>query len=666
MFGFASVINNITNDPTTIAMRSPLAKGAQFTREASKLVGSGAAGASWQGFSVAISTDGDTVLIGGPQDDSGVGAAWVYTRSGGAWWQQGSKLVGTDAVGAAEQGYAVAVSADGNTAIVGGPQDRSGAGAAWVYTRTGGVWTQQGSKLVGAGAAGSAVAISADGDTAILGGSEYGGVGAAWVFTRSGGVWSQQGMLVGTGSVGSQVRQGHSVAVSADGSTAVVGGPGDGGCTSALCYPVGAAWVFTRSGGMWSQQGPKLVGNGSTTCAFCAGQGWSVAVSADGDTVIVGGPVDDFVGGWVSRAGVGAAWVYTRSDGVWSQQGSKLVGEDRLPSGASEQGRSVAISADGNTAIVGAPGENGGAISYLFCPGEGAAWVYTRGNGVWSQQGNKLVGTGAVAGTIGGAGQGSSVAISVDGSTVVVGGYGDSSKAGAAWVFSAYLLTVWVPVASHNPGLNHSLWRSDLGLLNTGSATANVQVRFFGSGGVVSKATYVPPGTQSILTDVVAQLDASGSGAIEVIADQPIEVTTRSYNQVASDASCYANGTQGQDYPLLAAIDGLSAGQSAHLAGLTENASYRSNIGVVSLGPAGATVLVELFDGTGTKLTDYTVTLATGRWVQEMQPFQRRAGQTAMGSGYARITVQSGSGVFGFASVIDNRTNDPTTIAMQR
>jgi hypothetical protein len=219
---------------------------------------------------------------------------------------------------------------------------------------------------------------------------------------------------------------------------------------------------------------------------------------------------------------------------------------------------------------------------------------------------------------------------------------------------------------SHNPGLNHSLWRSDLGLLNTGTATANVQVRFFGSGGVVSETTYVPPGTQSILTDVVGQLDASGSGAIEVIADQPIEVTARSYNQVASNASCYANGTQGQDYPVLAAIDGLSAGQSAHLAGLTENASYRSNIGVVSLGPVGATVLVELFDGTGTKLTYYTVTLATGQWVQQTQPFLRRAGQTATGSGYAKITVQSGSGVFGFASVIDNRTNDPTTVAMQR
>ena len=84
-----------------------------------------------------------------------VGAAWVFTRSGGVWTQQGSKLVGTGAVGAAEQGHSVAISADGNTAIVGGPNDShnsSGYGAAWVFTRSGGVWTQQGSKLVGTGA----------------------------------------------------------------------------------------------------------------------------------------------------------------------------------------------------------------------------------------------------------------------------------------------------------------------------------------------------------------------------------------------------------------------------------------------------------------------------------------------------------------------------------
>jgi hypothetical protein len=70
--------------------------------------------------------------------------------------QQGNKLVGVGAVGSPGQGVSVALSADGSTAIAGGAGDNSYTGAAWVYTRSGTVWTQQGSKLVGAGAAGSA------------------------------------------------------------------------------------------------------------------------------------------------------------------------------------------------------------------------------------------------------------------------------------------------------------------------------------------------------------------------------------------------------------------------------------------------------------------------------------------------------------------------------
>src|SRR5262249_57844534 len=129
----------------------------------------------------------------------------------------------------------VALAADGNTAIVGG--------GPWVVTGSGGVWTQQGAKLVGNGnpALGSSVALSGDGNTAITGGpQDNNGLGAAWVFTRSGGVWTQQGdKLVGTGAVGPlNVGQGTSVALAAGGNTAIVGGPGDNNTL------VGAAWVF--------------------------------------------------------------------------------------------------------------------------------------------------------------------------------------------------------------------------------------------------------------------------------------------------------------------------------------------------------------------------------------------------------------------------------------
>ena len=274
----------------------------------SKLVGTEVVGPAEQGWSVALSADGNTALVGGPEDNSYAGAAWVYTRSGGVWTQQGSKLVGTGAIGNAGQGSSVALSDDGNTAIVGGVADNLNTGAAWVFTRSGIVWPQQGSKLVGTGAVGNAgqghsVALSADGKTAVVGGAgDNSYAGAAWVFTRSGTVWTQQGSkLVGTGAIGS-ASQGHSVASSADGNTAIVGGPHDNSHT-------GAAWVYTRSGGVWTQQGSKLVGTGAVGNAR---QGASVALSADGSTAIVGGLSDNRL--------TGAGWVHTRSGDTWTYQ----------------------------------------------------------------------------------------------------------------------------------------------------------------------------------------------------------------------------------------------------------------------------------------------------------------------------------------------------------
>jgi Divergent InlB B-repeat domain/Viral BACON domain len=156
----------------------------------------GAVGAAQQGVSVALSADGNTAILGGPGDNSNAGAAWVFALSGGVWTQQGNKLVGSGAVAnptsGLGQGYSVAMSADGNTAIMGGYNDNSSTGAAWVFTRSGGVWTQQGSKLVGTGGVGpepdnqgDSVAMSADGNTAILGGpGDNSNAGAAWVFVQ--------------------------------------------------------------------------------------------------------------------------------------------------------------------------------------------------------------------------------------------------------------------------------------------------------------------------------------------------------------------------------------------------------------------------------------------------------------------------------------------------
>lgn len=402
-----------------------------------KLIGQSAAPSSQQGFSVAISADGNTAAVGAGYD---TGAVFVYTRSNNVWAQQGDKLTGTGAANeslGSDQGFSVAISADGNTFIEGGVGDDGFTGATWIFTRDkNGVWNQQGNKLVGSGSIiigtvtpeqGYSVSISADGNTAIVGGrrdSNY--IGAAWIFTRTNNIWTQQQKLIGTGHVSIAYHQGFptylgvdmgtSVAMSADGSTALMGGPRDNNDT-------GAVWVFTRHGNTWAQQGNKLVGTGGDR-SFYGGiqQGTSASVSADGNTTIIGGPfdTDSSTGDITNNYYNGAVWIFTRSGNTWAQQGNKLFATDA--SLGAKQGYSVSISADGNTAIIGAPGDS---VS------TGGMWVYTRNNNVWSQTSNKLLGTGY----FGAAEEGWSSSISADGNTAIIGGPEDFNE-GAAWVFA--------------------------------------------------------------------------------------------------------------------------------------------------------------------------------------------------------------------------------------
>jgi hypothetical protein len=190
---------------------------------------------------------------------------------------------------------------------------------------------------------------------------------------------------------------------------------------------------------VWTQQGNKLVGTGAACCPETAGQGSSVALSGDGNIAIVGGPGDN--------GNIGAAWVFTRSSGVWTQQGNKLVGTGAV--NPAVQGSSVALSGDGNTAIVGGYLDN---LDPVNGYGVGATWVYTRSGSAWTQQGGKLVGSGAV----GAAAQGVSAGLSADGNTIIVGGETDNSQAGAAWVFVQPSALQVSPatniVAAGNPG----------------------------------------------------------------------------------------------------------------------------------------------------------------------------------------------------------------------
>jgi hypothetical protein len=416
-----------------------------FIQQGEKLTGSGETEEGELGFSVALSSDGNTALVGGYQDNEGHGAAWVFTRSGNTWTQQGSKLTGSGESGAGEFGANVALSANGNTALIGGIGDNSDHGAAWVFTRSGSTWTQQGSKLTGSGESGagefgSSVALASEGNTALIGGSQDNGeVGAAWVFTRSGSTWTQQGSKL-TGSGESEAGEfGTSVALSSEGNTALVGGPSDNAS-------VGAAWVFTRSGSTWTQQGSKLTGSGESG----EGEfGSSAALSSDGNTALIGGLGDN--------SHVGAAWVFTRSGSTWTQQGSKLTGSGE--SGSGRFGSSVALASEGNTALIGGPRDNSS---------QGAVWAFTRSGSAWTQQGSKLTGSGES-----GSGRfGSSVALSSEANTALIGGPHDDGNEGAAWAFVSRVIPEtaphgnWVGTYGHD-GYDLAAWNNSSDLVDT-------------------------------------------------------------------------------------------------------------------------------------------------------------------------------------------------------
>jgi FG-GAP repeat protein len=280
----------------------------EFRQNGNRIVAAGEVGSGLFGSDVALSADGNTALVGAPYDNGLNGAAWVFVRSDSVWTQLGDKLT-SGQITPRLFGWSVALSADGTTALIGGISDNAQKGAAWVFTRSGSSWTQQ-AKLVALdealdGEFGYSVSLSADGNIALIGGDtdRWGGAntqnGAAWIFGRSGSTWTQLGPKL-TGGGGSKSRFGASVALSADGSTALVGGPADPG------NGVGAAWVFSRySATGWGQQGPKLIGSGAGTF------GWSVALSADGATALIG------------TSSKGTAWVFTRSGTSWTQQGPR-------------------------------------------------------------------------------------------------------------------------------------------------------------------------------------------------------------------------------------------------------------------------------------------------------------------------------------------------------
>jgi hypothetical protein len=366
-----------------------------------------ASGSGSFGDAVALSSDGTTALVGAGTTNSGTGAAYVFNQSDGSWSQSAS-LTASDGQTGDNFGASVALSADGTGALIGADHRNSSTGAAYMFGVSGGSWTQGATLTSNDGQTGDlfgcAVALSPDAATPLVGASGetrpvliYTSSGPQNVPTNMGGAYlfapvPANELLASDGRTGDYF--GDSVALSADGSTALVGAGASAGDVR-LAGP-GSAYIFTRSGGSWTQTAELAPSDRTSTDGF----GWSVALSADGTTAVVGAPRHNNF--------TGAVYVFHQSAGAWSQS-AEISGTS-----GSNFGHSVAASSDGSALLIGAPGAN-------------AAYVYTESGGTWS-----------LSGTLSSDATqhfGYSVALSGDGTTALIG-EDDGDFEGFAYIFT--------------------------------------------------------------------------------------------------------------------------------------------------------------------------------------------------------------------------------------
>ena len=214
------------------------------------------------GNSVSISSDGNTSIVGAYLEGTGginAGAAYIFRWDGAAWTEQ-AKIQASDKEAGDNFGYSVSISSDGNTVIVGAYYEDTGgntAGAAYIFRWTGATWIQQ-AKLQASDKEeedrfGNSVFISSDSNTVIIGAPREDtgatNVGAAYIFRWTGTTWTEQAKIQASDKELGDVF-GHSVSISSDGNTVIVGAQGEdtGGSMA------GAAYIFRWTGATWTQQ----------------------------------------------------------------------------------------------------------------------------------------------------------------------------------------------------------------------------------------------------------------------------------------------------------------------------------------------------------------------------------------------------------------------------
>jgi hypothetical protein len=447
------------------------------------------------GSAVALSPDGMTALIGVPNANNGTGLADLFHASMESSWATSAlpaaTLTGPSGAPTAKYGYSVALSSDGTTALVGSE------GAAYIFqTSSEGSWASNSAataSLVGAPGDSSevSVALSANGTTALIGDPDVNsGAGAAYVFhVGSETSWASSSAPTATltSGSGSFFNFGSAVSLSSDGTTALIG-------AVSINLAPGAAYVFNVSSqASWVTSAMPAATLTNSAVSTDEELGYSVALSSDGTTALIGAPGND------------AAYVFqaTANEDSWATTSSTSTPIAALTSPSSVGfGASVSLSEDGTTALVGAPGgpESIG-TAYVYNVSSETSWMSSSAPNATLMDGSNNYDDGL----------GSGVALSQDGKTALVGADSIASLAGAAYVFQATSETSWTssstPIASLSNSSGSPGDRFGSAVALSSDATTALIGAYEANNGTGGVYVYAPPSATYTLT-----ADKSGTG----------------------------------------------------------------------------------------------------------------------------------------------------------
>ena len=494
------------------------------------------------GYSVAV--DGNTAVIGAYQDDhtdddsntiGNAGSAYVFTKVSGVW-RQLAKLTADDGAANDEFGYSVAV--DGDTIVVGTHQNDADSndndeGAAYVFTKPASGWADmtQTAKLTAFGAAAGdefGISVAVDGNTILVGAHQNDSDdGAAYVFTKPFTGWADSSETAKLIASDAAADDEFGISVALDGDTAVIGArqDDDNGSQS------GSAYVFTKVSGVWSQKAKLIASDGAANDEF------GISVAVDGDTAVIGARQGD------TRNG--AAYVFTKVSGVWSQK-AKLTADD----GAADDEFGISVAVEGDTAVIGAyQDDDHGDLS-------GSAYVFTQdSSGGWRQRDKLTASDGAARDRYG-------YSVGVSGDTVVVGAYSDDSN--EANTGAAYFLRIpgWTDIRdSDDETISHIV----TGLTNDEEHTFQVRgVNAAGAGLASARARGTP--TFAIPNRPTGLAAAAGDTVVDLSWDDPEDSTIEKYQLLEiiqggklSTASTDDPVVRGDGFGISVAVDGNTA-----------------------------------------------------------------------------------------------------------